>query len=63
MADSPLLKEKRQAYAAKVKLVEELDILSRGTDGKRDMSKKELHDKLGATDAKTAKEKINVSLR
>lgn len=59
MADSPLLKEKRQAYAAKVKLVEELDVLSRGSDGKRDMSKKELLDKVGATDAKSAKEKID----
>lgn len=59
MAESNLLVEKRQALAAKAKLWNEADALSYGSDGKRDMSRKELHEKLGVTDAKTASEKTN----
>ena len=56
---SQLLTEKRQALAAKAKLWDECDNLSRGEGNKRDMSRKELHEKLGAVDAADAKAKID----
>lgn len=59
MAESNLLVEKRQALAAKAKLWSEADALSTGSDGKRDMSRKELLEKLGAVDANDAKGKID----
>lgn len=55
--ESNLLVEKRQALAAKHKLYTELDALSRDADGKRDMSKKDFLEKIGAVDAKDAESK------
>lgn len=57
MPESNLLVEKRSELAAKFKFYQEAEALSKGPDGKRDMSRKELLEKLGATDAKTASEK------
>ena len=57
MAESNLLVEKRQELAAKFKFYQDAEALSKGPDGKRDMSRKELLEKLGATDAKHASEK------
>lgn len=59
MPESNLLVEKRQALAAKAKIWVEADALSLGSDGKRDMSRKELLEKLGATDANDAKGKVD----
>jgi hypothetical protein len=58
-AESNLLTEKRGTLASKAKLWNEADALSQGEGGKRDMSKKELLEKLGAVDANDAKAKID----
>jgi hypothetical protein len=54
-----VLSEKRQLLAAKAKLWNECDGLTQTSDGTRDMSKKELLEKLGAVDANDAKGKID----
>jgi hypothetical protein len=59
MADSSALVEKRQELAAKAKLWTEADALSAGEGGRRDFSKKEFLEKLGAQDAADAKSKID----
>lgn len=59
MPESNLLVEKRQLLAAKAKLWNESDALSLGEGGKRDMSRKELLEKLGAVDANDAKGKVD----
>jgi hypothetical protein len=58
MADSSALKEKRETLAAKAKLWTEADSLSL-VDGKRDMSRKELLEKLQVDDASSAKSVID----
>jgi hypothetical protein len=57
--DSPLLKEKRETLAVKAKLWSEADTLSLAEGGKRDMSRKELLDKLQVPDAASAKSAID----
>jgi HK97 family phage major capsid protein len=59
MADSALLVEKRQELTAKAKLWNEADALCQAEGGKRDFSKKEFLEKLGAADAADAKGKID----
>lgn len=57
--ETAVLTEKRQTLAAKAKLWSEADALSLGEGGKRDMSKKELLEKLSAQDANDAKSKVD----
>jgi hypothetical protein len=59
MADSAALVEKRQELAAKAKLWTEADALCQGEGGRRDFSKKEFLEKLGAQDAVDAKSKVD----
>lgn len=59
MAESNLLVEKIEALTVKSKLWTEAEALSIGSDGKRDMSRKELLEKLGAADATDAKGKVD----